>query len=284
MHRLIPGVMKMICPWKELLSILPQWLQKQLSAYGEDLQEIRLRRGRAPELILGRGSKWLTGTVTQDDLNFCVNTASRYSPWSAATVSQGYITAPGGHRIGLCGEAVVKDGQLAGIRTLQSLCIRVARDFPGLARRIFFRGQALLILGAPGWGKTTLLRDICRTLAEEETVAVVDERQELFPQGFPTGKRMDILYGCPKGQGIETVLRTMGPNCIAVDEITAAEDCQALIHAFGCGVRLIATAHAAGMSDFRRRSVYAPLRESHIFDTFLILDKDKSFHLEEIYP
>ena len=95
---------------------------------------------------------------------------------------------------------------------------------------------------------------------------------------------MDILLGCPKCQGIETVLRTMGPDCIAVDEITAQEDCQALIHAAGCGVRLIATAHAAGMSDFRRRNVYAPLRESRIFDTFLILEQDKSFHLEEIYP
>ncbi|MGM9603581.1 MAG: ATPase, T2SS/T4P/T4SS family [Faecousia sp.] len=274
----------MICPWKELLSILPQWLRSQLSPYEGELQELRMRCGRPAELVLATGVKWLTGTVAQDDLNFCVNTASRYSPWAATTVSQGYITAPGGHRIGICGEAVMKDGQLSGIRTVRSLCIRVARDFPGLARRIHFRGQAMLILGAPGWGKTTLLRDISRAVAEDDTVAVVDERQELFPPGFPTGKRMDILYGCSKRQGIETVLRTMGPDCIAVDEITAQEDCQALIHASGCGVRLIATAHAAGMSDFRRRSVYSSLRESRIFDTFLILDKDKSFHLEEIYP
>lgn len=274
----------MICPWKELLSILPQWLRGQLSPFEGSLQELRLRCGRPPELVLGAGSKWLSGTVTQDDLSFCVNAATRYSPWAASTVSQGYITAPGGHRIGICGDAVMKDGQMTCIRAVRSLCIRVARDFPGLARRIHFRGQAMLILGAPGWGKTTLLRDITRVIAEDDTVAVVDERQELFPSGFPTGKRMDILYGCPKCMGIETVLRTMGPDCIAVDEITAQEDCQALIHAFGCGVRLIATAHAAGMSDFRRRSVYSTLRESRIFDTFLILDKDKSFHLEEIYP
>lgn len=274
----------MICPWKELLSILPQWLRGQLAPYEEELEEIRLRRGSAPELVLGRGSRWLEGTVSQEDLNFCVNTASRYSPWSASTVSQGYITAPGGHRLGLCGEAVVKDGHLAGIRSICSLCIRVARDFPGLAKRVRFRGQALLILGAPGWGKTTLLRDLARLTAQEQTVVVVDERQELFPPGFPTGKRMDILYGCPKREGIETVLRTMGPDCVVVDEITAAEDCQALLHASGCGVRLIATAHAAGMTDFRRRDVYAPLRESHLFDTFLILNRDKSFHMEEIYP
>lgn len=274
----------MICAWKELLSILPQWLRCQVAAYEEGLQELRMRLGSPPELVLGASSKWLTGTVAQEDLNFCVNAASRYSPWAAATVSQGYITAPGGHRIGICGEAIVKDGALTGIRTVRSLCIRVARDFPGLSRRVHFRGQAMLILGAPGWGKTTMLRDISRAVAENDSVAVVDERQELFPPGFPAGKRMDILCGCSKSQGIETVLRTMGPECIAVDEITAQEDCQALLHASGCGVRLIATAHAAGMSDFRRRSVYAPLRENRIFDTFLILDRDKSFHLEEIYP
>lgn len=274
----------MICPWNELLSILPQWLRGQLAPWEADLQEIRMRLGQPVELMLGQGNRWLDSIVSQDDLNFCINTASRYSPWSASTSAQGYITAPGGHRLGLCGEAVVKDGHLAGMRNIHSICIRVARDFPGLARRIRFRGQAMLILGAPGWGKTTMLRDIARVMAETETVVVVDERQELFPPGFPVGKRMDILYGCPKQKGIEITLRTMGPDCIAVDEITAREDCQALLHASGCGVRLIATAHAAGMSDFRRRDVYAPLRESHLFDTFLILDRDKSFHLEEVYP
>ena len=258
----------MICLWKELLSILPHWLRGQLAPYAGNLQELRMRCGRPSELVLGEGSKWLPGNVSQDDLNYCVNAASRYSPWAAATVSQGYITAPGGHRLGICGEAVMKDGIMTGIRSVHSICIRVARDFPGLARRI----------------QTTLLRDISRAIAEDDAVAVVDERQELFPPGFATGKRMDILYGCPKRQGVETVLRTMGPDCIAVDEITAPEDCQALIQASGCGVRLIATAHAAGMTDFRRRSVYSALRESRIFDTFLILEKDKTFHLEEIYP
>lgn len=274
----------MICPWKELLSILPPGLKGGISGYEQSLLELRLRLNRPPELKLSGGSKWLPEPVTQEDLSFCLNAASRYSPWAAATVSQGYITAPGGHRIGICGEAVVKDGCLAGIRSVHSLCIRVARDFPGLARDISFSGQALLILGAPGWGKTTLLRDLSRKLAQSSTVAVVDERQELFPPGFPTGRRMDILYGCPKPQGIEMVLRTMGPECIAVDEITAGEDCQALIRASGCGVRLLATAHASSMGDFRRRCVYKPLVENRIFDTFLILHRDKSFHMEEIYP
>ena len=273
----------MVCAWKELLGILPQWLRTAVSQYEQlCIQEIRMRINSPPELVIFGQSKWLSRVVTAEDLNFCVNTASRYSPWAAATAAQGYLTAPGGHRIGLCGEAVVKEGQFIGIRTLSSLCIRVARDFPGISGKHNYHGQSILILGAPGWGKTTLLRDISRKLSDTKTVCVIDERQELFPPGFQTGRKMDILSGCPKAAGIECALRTMGPDIIAVDEITAPEDCRALIQAFGCGVTLLATAHGNGLRDFLRREVYAPLRESHIFDTFLILHADKSFSQEAV--
>ena len=270
----------MTCAWNELLSILPLGLRSQAAPYEKELQEIRLRLNRPPEFVVSCRCCMGAGAVTQEDLNHCINAASRYSPWSAATLSRGYLTAPGGHRIGVCGESVVKDGVFSGIRCPRSLCIRVARDFLGLSGRIPLRGQAVLILGAPGWGKTTLLRDVARRIAETRTVAVVDERQELFPPGFQEGKRMDILYGCPKGQGVEAVLRTMTPDFIAVDEITSEEDSAAILRAYGCGVGLLATAHAAGMGDFRRREIYGALIQNHVFDTFLVLHPDKTFHLE----
>ena len=206
--------------------------------------------------------------------------ASRYSPWAAATVSQGYITAPGGHRIGLCGETACQNGRVQSIREIQSLNIRVARDFPGIGKKAAENPGSILILGSPGWGKTTLLRDIARQLAERETVAVVDERGELFPQGFARGKRMDVLTGCSKAAGIDMVLRTMGPACIAVDEITAAEDTQSLLRAVGCGVRLLATAHAASVKDLHSRPIYRPLLDCGIFQTILVMRTDKSFYTE----
>lgn len=270
----------MTCAWKELLGILPQRIATQVLSNETELQEIRLRLNRPPEYVLPCECRYGTGGVTQDELNYCVNAASRYSPWAASTLSQGYVTASGGHRIGVCGEAVTKGGELTGFRSVRSLCIRVARDFPGLADGVGVTDRNLLILGAPGWGKTTLLRDLSRRLAGSQTVAVVDERQELFPPGFTEGRHMDILFGCPKRQGIETVLRTMTPDYVAVDEITSPEDCAAVLEACGSGVRLLATAHAAGMADFRRRRVYAPLLEHHVFDSFLILHRDKSFHME----
>lgn len=271
----------MICAWKELLSILPPWLKAALLPYEKSiLQEIRIRVNCPPELVVAGKSLWLSRPAAQEDLRFLINTASRYSPWAATTVSQGYLTAPGGHRIGLCGDAIMKDGSFTGFRTIKSVCIRIARDFPDTIRDQNLAGKSILILGAPGSGKTTLLRDIARKIAQDSMVCVVDERLELFPDGFPQGKKMDILSGCPKSIGIEIALRTMGPACIAVDEITSAADCQALIQAMFCGVSLLATAHAGGMPDFLRRPVYAPLRQTKLFDLFFVLHADKTFHME----
>lgn len=272
-----------MCAWKELLSILPPRLRREVDSFGKDsVQELRLRINSPPELVLGEKSLWISEKTTRDDLNFVINTASRYSPWSAATAAQGYITAPGGHRIGVCGEVICRNGVVEGIREVRSLCIRVSRDFPGIGKGAADLKGSLLILGAPGWGKTTLLRDLIRQISERECVSVVDERGELFPEGFAKGKRMDVLTGCPKPAGIDMALRTMGPGCIAVDEITAEGDCLALMDAANCGVRLLATAHAASVQDFLCRRTYRPLTESHIFETLLVLRRDKSYKLERV--
>lgn len=276
----------MRCEWKEFLAILPSRFRQDVDTLGKDtLQELRLRLNAPPELVLTGGSRWLSGEVTRDDLKFCVNTASRYSPWSAATVEQGYLTAPGGHRIGLCGDAVVKGGAMAGIREPSSLCIRVARDFPGIAKKAEHLTGSLLILGAPGWGKTTLLRDLIRLFSDQgEHIAVVDERGELFPNcgDFHRGRCTDILTGCAKAEGIEMVLRSMAPECIAVDEITAKRDCDALVHAGWCGVRLLATAHASSLRDLKGREVYRPLWETGLFTNVLVMRPDKSWRLERM--
>lgn len=272
----------MICAWKELLNILPQWMRKEVDSLGrEEAQDIRLRLDQPPEVVMKQESKWISGQVTQEDLNFCVNAASKYSPWAAGTISQGFITAPGGHRIGICGEAVIKEGRMAGIRNISSLCIRVARDFPGIGQAAAKLSGSILIIGAPGWGKTTLLRDLIRQKSHQGfQISVVDERGELFPTDFSRGERTSVLTGCPKAQGIELLIRTMGPQIIAVDEITAKEDCEALKAACCCGVSLIATAHASSLNDYLHREVYAPLVRQNLFEHILILHPDKQWHLE----
>lgn len=278
----------MKCAWQHLIQLLPQRYREEVDRLGKQaLQELRLRMNAEPELIFQNSSQWLEYKTTPDDISFVINAASRYSPWSASTIRRGYITAAGGHRIGLCGEAIMQNGEMTGVRNPVSLCIRVARDFPGIAARAKNIAGSILIIGGPGSGKTTLLRDLIRQRSEAGpgSIAVVDERAELFPihdqaQCFYPGKRTDVITGCSKEHGIDSILRTMGPSCIAVDEITAEADCRALLNAGWSGVTLLATAHANSRADLFARPIYRPIINSGLFDKLIIMQKDKSWKEE----
>ena len=275
----------MRCAWKELLAVLPPRMRADVDRLGrETLQEIRLRLNKNVQLLCSRQVYKLDCKATNEDMTFVINASSKYSPWSAATASQGYITAAGGHRIGLCGIAVVSSGQMTGIRCPTSLCIRVAREFPGIAAGMERLDGNILIVGPPGSGKTTLLRDLIRRISQKEqgSIAVIDERFELFPPGMDSGDNTDVLQGCSKVSGVQAALRTMGPTCIAVDEITAQDDCRAITEAVWCGVRVIATAHAANRQDLLQRSIYRPLMEGGLFEQLILLQRDKSYRTERI--
>lgn len=275
----------MKCAWDALINILPVWMRCKVDKRGKDtLREIRLRVDQQPEFIGLQEPIDFFQLVTQEDIRFCINVASKYSPWAANTISRGYITSTGGHRIGICGECTVTKDGMQGIKEPSSVCIRVARSFPNIAMDAVKYSGSVLIIGAPGTGKTTLLRDYIRLISDlrGEFVSVVDEREEIFPYVngqacFYPGKHTDVISGCSKPRGIEMVLRNMTPQIIAVDEITAKEDCEALLHAGWCGVRLLATAHAGSKEDFFRRPIYKPLLQSGIFDTLLILRPDKTW-------
>ena len=258
---------------QQLLAILPQRMR---SAEFSDVREIRLRLGQPPRLVTGTGFRLLDGSLGEGELQFPINAASRYSPWNAESLKEGYLTASGGHRIGVCGE-----GGEHGIRNITSVCIRIARDVSGIAAGMPTDGN-LLLLGPPGSGKTTLLRDLVRLTGRTASVAVVDERGELFPEGFRRGGNTDVLTGVSKPRGIDMVLRSMGPAVIAMDEVTGRSDCEALLRAGWCGVRLLATAHAADLRDLYERPIYAPLVRTGLFHRVAVLDREQNWHLEEV--
>ncbi len=275
--------------WQNYLNVLPGWMKQSVDELGrENLQQLRLRLGQPPQLCLGKGSLELKQRVTQEDLKFIVNTASQYSPWACASIAKGYITLPGGHRIGLAGDTVVKQGTLTGMRWISSMCIRRSMDFPGISDNILSRGS-ILIIGAPGWGKTTLLRDLIRNRSNNGpgSVCVIDERNEVFPVSqdsfcyFP-GKRTDVISGCCKSKGLDMAIRCMSASAIAVDEITADEDCAALIQAAWCGVDVMATAHAGSKKELLARPVYKPLVDMGIFQTLVVMKPDKSYFTERM--
>lgn len=280
----------MRCAWQEFIRLLPQWMRRETDMLGKDtLQELRLRLDKPPLLVCRSRAVRLERNIQHDDLNFIINAASQYSPWAAQTISSGYITAPGGHRIGICGEVAVNNGRITGLRNASSLCMRVARDFPGVGESARDMTGSVLIIGPPGSGKTTLLRDLIRQRGDSGigSVAVLDERGEIFPlvQGkccFETGENADILTGCSKPEALDMLLRTMNPRWIALDEITREEDCLALRSAGWCGVSLLATAHALSKSDFLARPVYRQLALDRLFDNLLVLGRDKSWRAERI--
>lgn len=281
----------MVCYWRELLELLPPWLRLQMDDGGQ-AREVRLRLGQPPQICTAQGEWYPTGRrISAEDLCFPVNVASRYSAYAAVSLAQGYLTAQGGHRVGICGSAVVQDGRVTGLKELRSVCIRVARDIPGLAAGLEKRlgtGSALL-LGPPGSGKTTLLRDLIRQVSQclQQQISVVDQRGELFPANhhgfsFSPGDRTDVLTGAGKGEGIALVLRSMGPAWIALDEITALEDCAAMEQSSYCGVRFLATVHALDKDDLKRRPVYRRLLQTGMFTTAICLRQDQTFTVERL--
>lgn len=282
-------------PWAQAAAVLPAFLRDGLRALGEDrlerAEEFRLRRGFPMTVLLPQGEVEADGPpVGEDVLRQVVENATQSSAHTALDrVRQGFVTLRGGHRIGMCGSAVRREGSIVTLRELSSLSVRVARSVTGLAGpllpRLMEEGRfvSTLILAPPGAGKTTLLRDLVRALSDGEggrplRVAVADERGEIAAlwRGEPQlyiGRHTDVLDGCAKAEGLPILIRGMNPQVAAVDELGGAGDVRAAAEAAGCGVAVLATAHGAGLDDLRRRPACRGLLELGVFRRLVVLER-----------
>ncbi len=251
------------------------------------VEELRLRAGWPMTALICGAERPLGGPPVEGaELERLVEIASGASRHTVLDqMRRGYLTFAGGHRIGLCGTTVLREGEIHSLRAVSSANLRIARQVRGAAGPVLDRlcpGGRLadtLILAPPGLGKTTLLRDLLRAVSEGEgclplRVALADERGEVAAMynGLPqleVGRRTDVAEGCPKAQGLMLLLRAMNPQVLAADEITAPEDVKALITAAGCGVTLLATAHGEEWAGLERRPLYRPLLEEGLFQ-FLV--------------
>ena len=273
--------------FQEILDVLPA---RYRTLDVSNVQELRLRAGQSPAVVENGAERRLAGLVRQEELSEILQRATQQSAYACTqSLRQGFVTLPGGHRIGVCGSAVVKNGELAGYQALSSLCIRFARDVRmDSARLLPNLTDSCLILGAPGAGKTTLLRACIRALSESgQRVSVCDDRGEIsaMTQGtaqFDLGPQTDILTGLSKDEGMLLLLRAMNPMWIAADEITARRDLAAMETISYCGVRLLATAHAKDERELRLRPLYRELLTLGMFRRMFVLLPDRQFRCVEV--
>ena len=276
-----------------IVRMLPQAVQTALAGMPEaQIEELRLRVGQKPSVLYMGAERALPvrDTLSQAELQQILLNASAQSQYAVQEqLRSGYLSLPGGYRLGVCGSAVVQNGCMTGIREISSLALRVPHAIRHPPEQLlpYLQGSCLLA-GAPGSGKTTLLRSCIRVLSDTgQRMAVADERLELagavhgVPQ-FDLGPCTDVLSGCPKGEGMRMLLRSMNPQWLAVDEITQPEDLAAIRQAGGCGVRLLATIHAGSAEELKNKPLCRELFSLGIFRQVLYLDKNRAFHAERI--
>lgn len=238
--------------------------------------------------------------VTDEDIQQSFRKICGYSVHSYQNeIRNGYLTVKG-NRIGFCGTAVVEDGKITTLRKITSLNVRIARQIHNTADPIvsLFRQKGLcgvLILGAPATGKTTMLKDLVRQLANGSfgrfvQISVVDERGEIAGERSDCfcndlGVSSDVLSGYPKGKGMETAIRTMAPEMIVCDEIGNREDVTAVLEAVNSGVQVVATMHAGSIEEFMRKPVAQPLLDSGAFAYAFVLDgSGPKCRVNQVFP
>jgi stage III sporulation protein AA len=270
-----------------------------------EVEELRLRVGQPllirtsdKDLFLNREGGVTSPNrayfVKREDLACALERMTHSSVYAAEEdLRQGFLTLPGGNRVGVTGEAVLQHGQIQTMKHISSLNLRIARDIWGRGLKILplllgadgTFGHTLLI-SPPRAGKTTLLRDLIRLISNGVpqlglsglTVGVVDERGELAGmwQGVPTynlGYRTDVLDGCPKARGMSMLVRSMAPQVLAMDELGHDDDVTALKDALRTGVRILSTAHASSLEEARSRPTIAHLLEQGVFERLVVLSR-----------
>lgn len=299
----IDQVLHLLAPaLREVIGRLPQKLQ-------EGLEEIRLRQGRPLAVRCLQGDFFLTAAgittqvpsegrlVSEQEIWQTLQLISQGSFYAfEEEMRQGFLTLPGGHRVGLSGRVVLDRGYPKTIKEVGSLNFRIARAVPGAAGEVLpyllnmaeGRPYHTLIISPPRAGKTTILRDLVRSLSygvpllnfPGVSVGVVDERGELAScyQGVPQhdlGPRVDVLDLCPKAVGMLMLLRSMAPQVIATDEIGRSEDVDAIWEMINTGVAVLATAHASSFEELERRPVLREIVAQRVFQRWVLLSRRK---------
>ncbi len=286
---------------RDILSLFSRRIRELTNSHFSDnpaqlrtVREIRLRKGLPVCVVYSGGDALLLGqgfSVSDDDIDNTLALVTDSSYYALENeFANGYITIPGGHRVGLAGQVVTWADGSTRLREISGFNFRIAREVKGIAEALvpkLLKGGILastLIVSPPGSGKTTLLRDLCRVSSvglpgfglRPSQVGIVDERSEIAAcfRGVPqhdVGPRTDVLDRCPKAKGMMMLLRSMGPELVATDEIGSDQDAQSMAVALASGVVVLATCHGDDLDHVKKRPYASWMLEKRYFEKAIVL-------------
>lgn len=262
-----------------VLKYLPRGLRDEILALSSRrregllcIREIRVRRDGRSSLRFGNESVPLYTPCCEEDMSDILEALCGGSPYAfRSTINEGYIAAPGGVRVGLCGSVRYGSEGAMGVSGISTFVFRIPGHRCVFASELesVYRsgvGYGMLIYSPPGVGKTTALRSLAAALGsgrDAVRVAVVDERMEFCHEDY-SGCYVDILQGYKKCVGIEIASRTLSPEVIMIDEI-GREEAEGISAAVKCGIPIVATAHAKDLSELTSKWSLSPLLDQNAF-------------------
>ncbi len=253
------------------------------------VQEIRIRTGCPIFVRVDGGEIQLNGYADSRLIRELMELFSKHSLYAyEEEIRQGFLTIEGGHRVGISGKVVMDGERIRTIKDISGLNIRLAHERKGCADAVLpwlYQDEEIqntIFISPPGGGKTTILRDVIRKISDGNSygrgmaVSVVDERSEIGAclRGIPQcdlGHRTDIMDGCPKALGMTMMIRSMGPEVLAVDEIGTREDLEALRDALRSGVKILVTVHGDSVEDIQKKPVLREMVEERMFSRYVVL-------------